>query len=214
MATEGNAGFWRSDIKEQIPVILNLIIESWRTFAPPIKPKPYEPRINRKFCSHLRSHKHRSIHLFKIWSHQELLSEEGVLIGEPDILFSSYGNDEDEYFACECKVLNKTDKTGRWFSLAGEYIDGGVMRYVEERYSGGTNGGMVGYVMDGDTDKAIKCVNEAIETRKQNLGIEGKAELKKSSIRPECQQTRETRHLIGNGCFIVHHIFLPVMNRN
>jgi hypothetical protein len=137
------------------------------------------------------------------------------LIGEPDILFSfDNSRDEDVYFACECKFLNKTDKNGRWFSLAGEYIDEGVMRYINEKYSGGSNGGMLGYVMDGDTNKAVKCINEAIEKRKQNLAIEGEAELKKSLIRPECQQTRETKHLIRNGCFVVHHIFLPVMNRN
>ena len=104
----------------------------------------------------------------------------GELIGEPDILFSFNNNDEGVYFSCECKLLNRTDRQGRWSSLAGEYIDEGVMRYINEQYSGGVNGGMIGYVIDGDITKAVNCINEAIEKRRENLGIEGKAELKKS----------------------------------
>jgi hypothetical protein len=213
MAISGSVDPWTDTFPEDLlPQLLDLVIKSWETFPQPFFSELEVP-ITKNFVVHLRSNQNRSIHLFRIDWESNVLNEKGVQKGRIDIRFT-HGYSESEYFSLECKLLNKTDKNRRWSSLAREYIDEGVMRYVEERYSGGTNGGMVGYVMDGDTDKAIKCVNEAIETRKQNLGIEGKAELKKSSIRPECQQTRETRHLIRNGCFIVHHIFLPVMNRN
>jgi len=214
MATDGNAGFWRRDFKKLIPVILDLIIESWKTFTPPIKPKIDEDRITRKFCPHLRSHKDRSIHFFKIWSQPELLSREGRLIGKPDLIFSPFNNDEEQYFAFECKLLNKADKRGVWSSLLGKYIDDGLMRYISGQYSGGKNGGMIGYVVDGDTAKAVKCVNDAIEKRKAKLDIRGTVELRQSSIRPKCQQTKETKHLTKNGRFTVHHIFLPITNYN
>jgi len=214
MAIDGNAGFWRRDFKELIPVILDLIIESWKTFTPPIKPKIDEDRITRKFCPHLKVHKDRSIHLFKIWSQLELLSREGRLTGKPDLIFSPFNNDEEQYFAFECKLLNKKDKRGVWSSLSGKYIDDGLMRYISGQYSGGNNGGMIGYVVDGDTVKAIKCVNDAIEKRKEKLCINHKAQLRKSSIRPKCHQTKETEHLMKNGSFTVHHIFLPIMSCN
>jgi len=214
MAIEGNPGFWRTDVKEQIPIILPLIVESWKTFALPTKPTIDEDSINRKFCRYLRNHKDRSIHLFKIWSQAEFLSAEGTLIGKPDLIFSPFNNDEDQYFACEYKLLNKRDKEGKWSSLAGKYVDEGMMRYVSGQYSGGDNGGMIGYVMDGDTLKAISCVNHAIEKRKDKLCINHKAELRISSIRPKCQQTKETQHLMKKGRFTVHHIFLPVATCN
>jgi len=214
MAIEGNPRFWRRDVKEQIPIILGLIVDSWKSFAPPTKPTIEEDSITRNFCRHLRNHKHRSIHLFNIWSQLELLSGEAIVIGKPDLIFSPLNNNEDEYFACECKLLNKTDKNGRWSSLAGKYVDEGMMRYVSEQYSGGENGGMLGYVMDGDTVKAISSVNDAIHNRKDKLCIDHKPELRKSSIRPSCQQTKETRHLLENGPFTIHHIFLPVTSCN
>jgi hypothetical protein len=213
MAISGSVDLWADTFPEDlIPQLLDLVIKSWATFP---QPSSYdlEVPITKKFVVHLRSSQNRSVHLFRIDWDPNVLDENGVQKGRIDIRFTR-GYYASEYFSLECKLLNRTDKKGRWFSLAGKYIDEGVMRYVNKQYSGGSNGGMLGYVMDGDTDKAIKCINEAIETRKQNLKIEGKAELKKSSIRPECQQTRETRHLVRNDCFIVHHIFLPVMNRN
>lgn len=214
MATDGNAGFWRRDFKKLIPVILDLIVESWKTFTPPIKPKIVEDRITRKFCTHLRTHKDRSIHFFKIWSQPELLSKEGRLTGKPDLIFSPFNNDEEQYFAFECKLLNKTDKRGVWSPLSGKYIDDGLMRYISGQYSGGEHGGMIGYVVDGDTVKAIKCVNDAIEKRIEKLCINHKAQLRRSSIRPKCHQTKETVHLMKNVLFTVHHIFLPIMSCN
>lgn len=213
MATSGSVDLWTDTFSEDLlPQLLELVIKSWETFP---QPSLYdlEVPITKKFVVHLRSNQNRSVHLFRIDWDPNVLDESGIQKGRIDIRFTR-GYSASEYFSLECKLLNRTDKNGRWVSLAGEYIDEGVMRYVNEQYSGGSNGGMLGYVMDGDTNKAIKYINKAIETRKQNLGIEGKAELKKSSIRPECQQTRETRHLIRSDCFVVHHIFLPVMSRN
>ena len=213
MAISGSVDLWTDTFPEDLlPQLLELVIQSWATFP---QPSPYdlEVPITKDFVVHLRRNQNRSTHLFRIEWEPTVLNEKGVQRGRIDIRFT-HGYSLSEYFSCECKLLNKIDKNKRWSSLAGEYIDEGVMRYVDEKYSGGENGGMIGYVMDGGRDKAIKCVNEALEERKEKLGIEGKAELKRSSIRPECQQTKETRHLIKKGWFTIHHIFLPVTNRN
>ncbi len=213
MASSGSVDLWTDTFPEDLlPQLLDLAITSWATFPQP-SGSDLEVPITKNFVVHLRRNQNRSTHLFRIDWEPTVLDEKGVQKGRIDIRFT-HGYSPSEYFSCECKLLNKTDKQGRWGSLAGEYIDEGVMRYVDEKYSGGENGGMIGYVMDGDTDKAVKRVNEAIENRKQKLRIEGKTELKKSSIRTQCQQTKETKHLMKNGRFTVHHIFLPVTNRN
>ena len=213
MAISGSVDVWTDTFPEDLlPQSLDLVIKSWETFPQP-SGSDLEVPLTKKFVVHLRNNQNRSVHLFRIEGESNVLDEKGDQKGRIDIRFT-HGYSASEYFSLECKLLNKTDKKGKWFSLAGEYIDEGVMRYVNEQYSGGMNGGMIGYVMDGDTDKAVKCVNEAIEKRKEKLSIEGKAELKRSSIRPECRQTKETRHLTKKDWFIIHHIFLPVTNCN
>ncbi|OHB59210.1 MAG: hypothetical protein A2167_07485 [Planctomycetes bacterium RBG_13_46_10] len=213
MAISGSIDLWTDIFPEDLlPGLFELIIESWKTFPQP-SPDCLEVPITKNFVVHLRSNQNRSVHLFRIDWESNVLDEKSAQKGRIDIRFT-HGYRPNEYFSFECKRLNEIDKKGRFFSLAGEYIDEGIMRYVNEQYYGGKNGGMIGYVMDGDIAKAVKSINDAIEKRRENLDIEGKAELKKSSIRPECQQTKETRHLIENEWFTVHHIFLPVTNRN
>jgi len=213
MAISGSVDLWTDTFHEDLlPGLFDLIIESWKTFPQP-SPACLEVPITRKFCAYLGNNQNRSIHLFRIDWDPNVLDKKGTQKGRIDIRVS-HGYMPSEYFSLECKRLNQIDDEGNFSSLAGKYVDEGVMRYVSGQYSGGKNGGMIGYVMDGDTVKAVNCVNDAIEKRKEKLGIKDKAELKKSSIRPECQQTRETRHLTKNGWFTVHHIFLPVTSFN
>ncbi len=46
------------------------------------------------------------------------------------------GDDENVYLACECKRLNVPCKSGTR-SLVGEYVDDGLMRFVNGQYSNG-----------------------------------------------------------------------------
>ena len=213
MATSGASNLWADTFPVSLlPRLFDLIIESWKGFTQPA-PFDLEVPITQKFCVHLESNRDRSVHLFRIDWDSNVLDETATNRGRIDIRVT-HGYVAKEYFSFECKLLNKTDNKGKWSSLAGEYVDNGVMRYINEQYSGGNNGGMIGYVMDGDTVKAIKCVNDAIEKRKEKLCINHKAQLRRSSIRPKCHQTKETEHLMNNESFTVHHIFLPIMSCN
>jgi hypothetical protein len=213
MATGGASNLWADTFCiDLLPGLFDLIIQSWKTFT---QPSPYdlEVPITKRFCVHLENSKDRSIHLFRIDWDPNILDDSATNIGRIDIRIT-HGYDANEYFSFECKRLNLTDKKGKWSSLAGEYVDDGVMRYINQQYSGGDNGGMIGYVMDGDTMKAINFVNDAIQKRKDKLCINHKAQLKISSVRPKCKQTKETEHSIKSGAFTVHHIFLPITNYN
>ena len=213
MGVEGTINPWADTFPvDLLPCLLDLIIESWKTFP---QPSPYdlEIPITRRFCVHLENNKDRSTHLFRVDWEANVLDNTAEQSGRIDIRVT-HGYVATEYFSLECKLLNKTDHQGRWYSLAGKYVNEGMMRYVSEQYSGSDNGGILGYVMDGDIVKAISSVNDAIQKRKNKLCIDHKPELRKSSIRPQCQQTKETRHLIKNGPFTIHHIFLPINNFN
>lgn len=68
------------------------------------------------------------------------------------------------YLAYECKRLNVAFRGGVE-SLAGKYVNDGVMRYVSEQYSENIPFGcMLGYVMDGNIEFAKEKVGKAIRS--------------------------------------------------
>jgi hypothetical protein len=72
-----------------------------------------------------------------------------------------YPNDNDRYLAAEAKKLR-----GKGASLAGEYVDEGVMRFVDARYGRGHDYGiMMGYVIIPSVSRAIRSVQHAMGTR-------------------------------------------------
>lgn len=83
-----------------------------------------------------------------------------------DIKFrwDDYPNDNDRYLAAEAKKLR-----GKGRSLAGEYVEEGVMRFVTARYGRGHDYGiMMGYVVVPSLSNAISRVKQAMEKRKSN----------------------------------------------
>ncbi len=73
-----------------------------------------------------------------------------------------YPNDNDRYLAAEAKKLR-----GKGSSLAGDYVDEGVMRFVKARYGRGHDYGiMMGYVVVPTLPSAISRVEEAMTKRK------------------------------------------------
>ena len=83
-----------------------------------------------------------------------------------DIKFrwDDYPNDNDRYLAAEAKKLR-----GKGRSLAGEYVEEGVMRFVTARYGRGHDYGiMMGYVVVPSISDAISRVKQAMEKRKFN----------------------------------------------
>lgn len=79
----------------------------------------------------------------------------------------------DRYIAYECKRLNTINSKGkRTGSLAGPYVEEGVCRYVTAKYSKKLPYGcMIGYVMDGDINFALKQLETAINKRKSLIKL-------------------------------------------
>ena len=129
----------------------------------------------------------------------------GRCVGITDIQIQ-FGNDERRRFILEAKLLNKPKA-----SNAGAYVGTeGMGRFIrEEKYGiGVSEGGMMGYVMDKNVDKAKRSVTEKMEKECSSLGMASRGTLKKSSLRDDVYETSHIRHT--NVPFTIYHIFLPV----
>lgn len=208
MSVSGNIDHWAEQFpQDQIPRIVQLLLDSWGTFKVPTK--LLEVPITRDFCAHLRKNRDRSVHWFRIdWESTEL-DEQGNEKGRIDLKFSQ-GWDERVYFSIECKRL-RVHLTNGFRSLAGEYVREGMYRYFSGKYALNLDqGGMLGYVMDGDINNAVQDVAKAIEKRRSELYLAKTETLHKSSI-IRSLQVKETCHQYGpNGRFVIYHLFLPL----
>jgi len=193
-----------------VPLLLELIINSWKTFQ--IPSSRLENPITRHFCIHLRNNKDRDKHFFRIEWESSDINKEGNEQGRIDLKFMGYGScDERVYFSIECKRLRVTFPKGRFDTLAREYVKEGMIRYFNGQYATGLNkGGMLGYVMDGNTQAAIADVKKSIESKRSHLCMKSDATLETSEIiNNSCiRQTLHSKQ--GNFSFTIHHIFLPI----
>ncbi len=99
--------------------------------------------------------------------------------------------DHERYIAYECKRLNVISKKGVRSSLAGTYVDDGLMRYVTAQYAENLPFGcMIGYVMDGDTGFAIQQLESAVDKRKKKLNLT----TGKINVKPGAYAQFETKH--------------------
>jgi hypothetical protein len=85
-----------------------------------------------------------------------------------------------------------------------------MMRFVTGQYAAFlTQVGMIGYVLNGKCDDAIRQVTKNILKQRANLKVAGSTGLEESSLRPHIRFIRETQHLLSRSRnFRLHHIFL------
>jgi hypothetical protein len=120
-----------------------------------------------------------------------------------------HGYREEVYFAFECKRLNVVFKSGP-DSLSSEYVSDGMMRFITGQYSLTLpEGGMIGYVLDGNLAGAKGSVDTSIRNKCTELKMTPPGGLNVSSIQPEDDRLSETLHHLDKCDFLIHHIFLP-----
>ena len=79
--------------------------------------------------------------------------------------------DRERYLAYECKRLNVTSG-GKWQSLATQYIEEGIARFVTEKYAADLPlGCMLGYVMDGSVSTARVRVQASMISHREEIGL-------------------------------------------
>lgn len=116
------------------------------------------------------------------------------------------------YFAIEAKRLHVEFASG-WKSLVSEYVTGdqGMRCFIEQRYGRGlASGGMLGYVFDGQVDRAHTAVATSIEENRTRLKALPPFKLAPSSVLPEDSRVSETTHRLAHGDFVIYHLFVAV----
>lgn len=90
-----------------------------------------------------------------------IYSCKGIEYSEIDIRFTWDNYSPNAYFAVEAKRL-----FGKGDSLAGKYVEGGVMDFVDGKYSlGHSYGIMMGYILSEPINNAILAVKKALKKR-------------------------------------------------
>ena len=211
MSVAGNPAQW-DDLFEQdlIPAVLALVKAAWDQLEKPGQ-DAREDDISKRLYVALVNGKDRNTHAFLIrYQDVEVDDDLSKESGRKDIVFFPSLFDEPIYFCLEAKRLNAL-VSGQRRSLADEYVKEGMQRFVEGKYSRHVrHGGMLGYVLDGDIDRAIANVSNCIRLHQAALRMEAPAELLRSRIRPDDPHTRETRHRRPNEAivFCLHHLFV------
>ena len=133
------------------------------------------------------------------------------MAGRNDIRLTRHGDYEDIYFGIECKRLNVVSANGKRSSLAREYVEKGMMRFIEGKYAKGLDkGGMLGYVMDGKVTDAVNAVDIKVREFRKELRMHRANGLLSSSIRPSEKGVKETHHKVQANPFVIHHMFMAV----
>jgi len=219
MGAIGNAREWKEDLfpYELIPEIIELIINSWKTFKKPDR-LDLEVPISRAFTKKLQYEKNSQNSLpFKI--RPELVTygtdEDKDSDGRIDICFDYIGTpDEETYFALECKRLRiPYPPPSNLATNNSDYVgEQGMMCFITGKYSRNvTSGGMIGYVMDSNTKKAISSLITLIKRKSSFLKLVKNTGLEPSAIISNYPNAKETKHALpGKQKFTIHHLFLAV----
>jgi hypothetical protein len=206
----GNASQWDDTFQQNLlPLIFDLIITVWKDMKKPV-PTDLEDDISDKLYCALLNSKNRSEHPFLIRREdREYDLEQAKEIGRKDIVFfPSY--DENIYLCLEAKRLN-AQIGGKCHSLADQYVKEGMQRFVNLKYASDvSHGAMLGYVLDGKIGNAMKNVENNIRKRFAELRMENDGGFMLSTIRPEDNHTKETRHNRDSKhiAFSIHHLFV------
>lgn len=215
MRIDSDASQW-SDLfpQEFIPEILELIIASWNSFKKPARLER-EVCISEEFVKQIRIEKNsRDDMPFHVWPEVNTLDTQAEDKGRTDILFAYLGTPKEEvHFVFECKRLRiPYPLPSKFATNNSEYVNKqGMMCFVTGKYSGSvTNGGMIGYVMDGKIEKAILSVGKLIKNKRSTLKLAKDTGFERSSIMGDLQNIRETRHILSKRKFTMHHVFLAV----
>ncbi len=208
--TAGDPSYWDDYFHQNlVPTVLAHVIATWERMRQP-GPSDLEDATSVKLYSALINGKDRNAHAFLIrYQDLEVDTDLEKETGKKDIVF--YPSHQEEIYLClEAKRLNAI-VSGVRRSLADEYVKEGMQRFVDGKYARLVlHGAMLGYVLDGDVDRAMKNVENNIRSRVDELRMDKNAGFLASTIRPDDPRVKETRHRRAHEVvvFRIHHVFL------
>lgn len=214
--TVGDPRLWQPLFPDAlIPRILDLIWETWQRFDKPAADER-EVAITRRFKHALKQEK--DYRRLPVRIEREPAEDDAVTgdeLGRIDLKFNPAESAlEEVYFAFECKRLYAL-VSGSVRALASEYVSEGMMRFVAGRYASRMqNGGMIGYVLDGNPERARHQVAVAIASSAAQLLLSPGTGLDASLLKPDNANFRVTSHVGPRaGGLRLHHVFLARLGR-
>ena len=211
--TIGKSTLWLNSIIDVDKAVIECIDRVWPTVVSRLSQTELEDTITERLVDLLRKDRAICKHGF-ISIHFKLRQEDAIgdytTKGILDMaLFLD--QDHERYIAYECKRLNRVNTEGkRAGSLAGPYVEEGVVRYVTAKYSEKLPYGcMLGYVMDGDIEFAVKQLKTALTERKVLIQLETKKILISQNPFPEFE-TIHNRASINKPITVRHRLLSMV----
>lgn len=211
--TTGDPSLWSEVFPQDlIPQILDMVLSVWAGVTKPPR-RTREVPITQRFLTALKEDKNMR-QAVPVRISRECVEDDmrtGRELGRIDLCFIPANRCREQvYFAFECKRLNAIYKRGR-NTLAPAYVKQGMMRFIKSQYASRLyEGGMIGYVMDGDLVSAINAVDRNVKRHHITLKMKPPGGLSLSSVLPAHSSTKETSHNLGKREFIIHHVFLPI----
>jgi len=208
MTPIGSPSQWSDVVQPQVETILRLITRTWDELAAPPRNELEKP-IALRLTASLQNAPDRGSFPFRVVPEFMILDGAGHELGRIDIAFMQFVCHDSVYFGIECKRLN-SDERGEWRWYHTQYVNEGITRFVSSKYAELVDtGGMVGFVLNGDTATAISKVDDYIAQKRRELGMAASGSLVESTLCPDEARIRETQHERGKSHnFLLHHVFL------
>ena len=206
----GSSSLWLSSIKDIDEELMECIKRVWPSVIRRCSQTEKEDTITERLVDLLR--KDKSLCKLGFLNIHYKLREEDTLgdFTTKGILDMALFLDQnyDRYIAYECKRLNRIDSQGkRTGSQAGTYVEDGVSRYVNAKYSKKLPYGcMIGYVMDGDLAFALKQLVAAINKRRSLIKLSS-GQLFISSDNSTAFETSHSRAYDNSSITVRHRLF-------
>jgi hypothetical protein len=199
--------------------ILSAVALAWARMKP-AKQRGLEDQITLALAGRLRHDGIFENLPFDIVPQYWLTDIDGQRLGRLDLHFK-YRTSQRDYFAFEAKRLHVSYPGGTFSTEYAAYAgDDGMGAFVESQYSKGLPcAGMLGYVMDGNIEKAWTGVAARVHGRRDTLCLPTKSEFIESSLKHHVAcgvvgtRLGETQHALTSHLLRMLHMLLPVAQR-
>ena len=192
--------------------VMLLVLETWLVFSLRHDVR-HENRITAVFRAALIEAYVRSGRMWFIALEDPITDPDfGTGLGRNDLRFYPPNHrGQTMFFTLECKRLRVITASG-FNDLTTEYVDHGIMRFVNGQYSAGLPcGGMIGYVMDNEPLKALDSIISEIKLKAVSLRLRAKDGIRTpSTLLSGCETSADTFHQRIDGPFELHHLLVGV----
>jgi hypothetical protein len=196
--------------------ILEATAVAWKRMRHPTESE-IEDRITYRLAGRLLNDPHFADLPYDIVTQYWLLGLNGERLGRLDLRFR-HRHSQRDYFTFESKRLHVTYKKGGFSTEYPTYVgEDGMMAFIEGQYSKKLPaGGMLGYVMDGKSNKAWGGLEKRIDAECDSLRLAESSRLAKSALAKAIAKGMagthlgETEHDLETHHLRIFHLLLPV----